>query len=117
MTTYTLPWPPSVNRVWMRSRKGGVYLSKRAAKFRTDVYADVLEQGRKHHKGKVSVCMSVQPPNDHRKHDLDNLAKATLDALTAAGVWSDDSQIDDLRIVRGECVKGGKMVVEIREIT
>jgi Holliday junction resolvase RusA-like endonuclease len=32
--------------------------------------------------------------------DLDNLAKSTLDALTDAGWWKDDSLICDLRLVK-----------------
>ena len=37
---------------------------------------------------------------DRRRRDLDNTLKATLDSLTHAGLWEDDSQIDSLKIVR-----------------
>lgn len=30
--------------------------------------------------------------------DADNLAKSVLDALTKAGVWGDDKQVDELRV-------------------
>ena len=60
---------------------------------------------------------------DRRKRDLDNLHKGILDGLTHAGVWKDDSQIDDLRIYRcraatGELVieKPGRVVVTIEAI-
>ena len=115
MPTYTLPWPPSVNGYW-RSFRGRPIISKRGREFRNDAIAAVLEQGKQRLAGRLSVVFVAHPP-DRRTRDLDNHLKAPQDALTAAGVWSDDSQIDDLRIVRGECVKGGKMVVEIREIT
>jgi crossover junction endodeoxyribonuclease RusA len=47
---------------------------------------------------------------------LDNVLKAANDALTHAGVWLDDEQIDELTVIRREKVKGGKMIVEINEI-
>ncbi|WP_317472009.1 RusA family crossover junction endodeoxyribonuclease, partial [Cronobacter sakazakii] len=31
----------------------------------------------------------------NRKRDLDNLPKAVFDALTSAGFWLDDGQVDD----------------------
>jgi crossover junction endodeoxyribonuclease RusA len=37
---------------------------------------------------------------DRRKRDLSNLIKAMEDAMTQAGVWGDDSQIDYLTIIR-----------------
>ena len=32
--------------------------------------------------------------------DNDNLAKSVLDALTKAGVWQDDKQVDELHVVK-----------------
>ncbi|NBW20709.1 MAG: RusA family crossover junction endodeoxyribonuclease [Caulobacteraceae bacterium] len=49
--------------------------------------------------GSVRVVIEAFPP-DRRKRDLDNILKSLLDALTHAGVWEDDSQIEDLRIYR-----------------
>ena len=40
----------------------------------------------------VAVLMVFSPP-DRRERDLDNLSKATFDALTKAGVWADDRQV------------------------
>lgn len=37
-------------------------------------------------------------------------------SLTHAGVWADDSLVDDLRLIRGEVRKPGCCVVEIRMI-
>jgi hypothetical protein len=60
----------------------------------------------------LSVRLLAYPP-DRRIRDLDNLPKGVLDALTHAGVWGDDSQIDDLRIVRGSVTPGGRMEISI----
>jgi crossover junction endodeoxyribonuclease RusA len=55
---------------------------------------------------------------DRRRRDLDNTLKATQDAMTHAGIWDDDSQIDDLRIVRkrdaaGRLQLGGMLVIRL----
>jgi len=62
------------------------------------------------------MTVTLHPP-DRRRRDLDNAMKALLDSLEHAGVYDDDSQIDDLRIVRGGIVPGGACVIEIREET
>jgi len=51
---------------------------------------------------------------DKRKRDLDNLLKGSLDSLTKAGVWEDDSLIQDLRIYWGDHI-GGYLKVYIEE--
>jgi crossover junction endodeoxyribonuclease RusA len=50
---------------------------------------------------------------DRRIADIDNRVKAALDALTHAGVYDDDSQIDELLVCRGEIVKGGRLGVMV----
>lgn len=55
-------------------------------------------------------------PRDKRKQDIDNRIKALWDALTDAGVFDDDEQIDVLIVQRGEIRKGGGCLVMIDEI-
>lgn len=52
-------------------------------------------------------------PRDKRKQDIDNRIKALWDALTDAGVFDDDEQIDVLIVERGEIKKGGGVLVFI----
>jgi crossover junction endodeoxyribonuclease RusA len=65
--------------------------------------------------GRVSVRIVAHPP-DNRRRDLDNLLKASLDGLVHGGALEDDSQIDDLRIVRGENKRHGELIVLIHPI-
>jgi crossover junction endodeoxyribonuclease RusA len=60
----------------------------------------------------LAVTLRVHAP-DRRARDLDNLPKALLDALTHAGLWEDDSLIDELHIFRCGPIKGGCVVVQV----
>ena len=47
-------------------------------------------------------------PADRRRWDIDNRIKSLQDALQVSGVYADDSQIDELRIVRHDVVIPGE---------
>jgi len=118
MDAYTieLPYPPSVNTYWRNIGRGRTIVSKNGRDYHVAVMTAVLVKGRpKTFGGRLAVEMVVYPP-DLRRRDLDNSAKALLDSLTKASVYEDDSQIDDLRILRGKVCKPGKVIVSIREI-
>ena len=53
---------------------------------------------------------------DKRRRDLDNILKAPLDALTHAGLLMDDEQFDEINIVRGQPVSGGRLEIRITEV-
>lgn len=102
----TLPWPPTVNLYWrhkVTGRLATVYISAEGKAYRKAVNDLVLEAAmvQRYLKavGPVRVVIEAFPP-DRRKRDLDNILKSLLDALTHAGVWEDDSQIEDLRIYK-----------------
>ena len=65
--------------------------------------------------GPIGLTLTFCPP-DRRRRDLDNMLKPMLDALTYVKVWSDDSQIDDLRIIRAPVVAGGRVTVRVEQI-
>ena len=111
-----LPWPPSVNAVYRRA-KHGVTLSDRARTYRYEVLEKVMRDRvpRERVTYRLAVMIHAHPPADSRKHDLDNIQKAVLDGLQHAGVYADDSQIDDLWTIRLAPVKGGSVSVFIRE--
>lgn len=117
MRTYKLPYPPSVNQYWrsvlIRGRRR-ILISASGRKYKTDVKAIVGDPGQPL-TGRLQVTIMATMP-DRRTRDIDNLAKSALDALTNAGVWLDDGQIDDLRIIRAGVEKPGYVVVTITEI-
>lgn len=110
-----LPWPPTINNYYKYARTGARYLDKSVRVFREGVLDSVREQlpGTTLY-DQLFMEVYLYPP-DNRKRDLDNYMKGLLDALTEAGMWGDDAQIDQLHIFRGEVVKGGSVRVEISE--
>lgn len=118
MLLIDLPWPPSMNHYWRNVPGRGTLISAEGRQYRQDVQVQVLiQRAAKKLSGRLEVAITAFPP-DKRRRDLDNLLKSCLDALTHAGVWLDDQQIDDLRIVRGNTgdKPGGRVAVQITEI-
>lgn len=122
MIELTLPLPPSINSYWRSTatKRGPlgitVYISEKGQKFRANVIATVLQaRANKKLTCRLQVDLVIHPA-DKRVQDIDNRIKATLDALTHAGVYADDSQIDRLIVCRGEIIKGGQCRVLISEL-
>ena len=114
----TLPFPPSLNRMWRAVPRRGVLLSKVGRIYRERAVLAALAVG---HLGfddaRVAVRLDVFPP-DRRKRDIDNIPKAILDALTHAELWRDDEQVDALLVVRREIVRpGGRVVATVARST
>lgn len=122
-TTITLPFPPTVNTYYRHvviGKAPRTLISEPGRRYREAVKARVAESRFDPLQGLLSVSVEVWVP-DRRKRDVDNLSKALLDSLTHAGVWSDDSQVDDLRIYRardglGQLLIGGMVKVHITEV-
>ena len=112
-----LPFPPSVNRYWRHVGMGGgvrVLLSREGRRYKEAVRARVGTG--EPLTGRLAVDVRLYPP-DRLRRDIDNFGgKALLDALTEAGVWQDDSQLDELRIRRCAVCPGGRCVVDIRRL-
>lgn len=97
MIRLSIPFPPSTNRIW-RNVGTRVLLSREGRAYRQRVAEAVMIAcvqgfGRK----KLALVIDASMP-DARRRDLDNLLKAAQDAMQAARLYDDDSQIVDLRI-------------------
>lgn len=114
-----LPWAPSTNTIWRSLRAGPmagrVLLSREGrAFFAAAERAVLVQRAGRSIAGRAEVDIELHAPT-RAQLDIDNRAKAVLDALTKGGLWADDSQVDVLTIRRGCVLKGGAVMVRARE--
>ena len=118
MIEIELPFPPSLNAYYRHPSKGPLagrhLISAKGREYRSEVIRRIAPLNYSV-RGRLAVVITCHAP-DKRRRDLDNLTTGLLDAMTHAGLWADDEQIDDLRIVRGSRMTGGKVVVLIRQL-
>lgn len=101
----TIPFPPTLNH--NIGRRGGRYFQSGEYKsFLTQVgwiwLKAVPRDWSKESRYSVVVELIY---NTRRRYDVDNRVKPILDALTHAGTWNDDAQVDEILVVRGEVDK------------
>lgn len=111
----TLPLAPTINTYYGASGTRR-YIKPAGMAFRQEVAFKVRLERLPKLTGRLWVSMRVCP-RDKRQQDIDNRVKATLDALMHAGLFEDDSQVDELEVKRGPIVSGGRLEVMIGEIT
>lgn len=122
-----LPWPPSANAMYRRSKSNTVRLAPPVKAFRQQVEF-IIERLKKtlktfnkpmpDPKSLFSVLVVAYPPNNRRR-DIDNLLKVALDSITYAGIWEDDSQVVYIQITKARPSKlmpDGLFSVVLREV-
>jgi crossover junction endodeoxyribonuclease RusA len=119
-TQLTLPWPPTVNTYFrpVKIRGGGYMMARtpRARKYCDDAGGAIAQQ-----LGRAPLAPYIRPVRvdielrapDRRIRDLDNHIKGLFDALTKAGVWRDDSLVEEFTCRRGQQASGGAAVLLI----
>ena len=109
----TMPSPPTTNTIWRRG-KGKTYLSDKARNYRGAgrlAYAQALGTLKvAFPDGEVAVTLRWFRPA--KRGDLDNVAKATLDALRGVA-YTDDKQITELHLFRYDDAKNARMEVTL----
>ncbi len=115
MLQFELPFPPSVNHYW-RMWRGRIVISPEGRAYRERVTGILRSAGVQPMSGSLAVSIEAYPP-DRRRRDLDNLQKSLLDSLQHGGAFHDDAQIVWLLIEKAQVVRGGRVVVRIKERT
>lgn len=116
--TLTLPLSPSANNLYSTVGRRRV-LSKAGREYHAAVAAVVLESlpvSVRFGKARLRLTMTVYPAS-RRRFDLDGKIKAAQDALGKTGLFDDDEQIDELRVIRGDVRPPGSCVVLLEAIT
>lgn len=101
LKVYLNPVPASRPRV----TRWGTYYAKRYKEW-MQAAAELIPESPVKQEGNLAVFVScvVQKPKTTKRAnpngDIDNYAKAVLDAVTKAGYWNDDDQIVELTIIK-----------------
>lgn len=90
-----LPFPPSVNAIWRKSKTGKMYLTAKGAAWKEAAAWSVKASMSQPIVGPFHFHMEVGRP-DRRQRDLDNLFKCVLDAVEDAGAIRNDADAQSL---------------------
>lgn len=112
-----LPFPPSINSIYIPIGRGRQILSKKAVEYHQLFEKLLNEQG---HPGKSSGFLEARVwicPPDRRARDCDNILKILFDAMQKCGIYENDSQIKRVDLVMDYWpFPDGAVVVKLDEI-
>ena len=111
-----LPFPPTINDYYVKTKRG-LFISVKGRAFRTHTAEAIHQQIPGTLIETPMLVEIVLFPPDKRRRDIDNYNKALLDAVTHAGLWEDDSLIDQLFIYRGSSTPSKKAGMVYMRIT
>jgi crossover junction endodeoxyribonuclease RusA len=111
----SLPIAPVLLNHYYRHVGHRTLISAAGKRYRKDIATIIAASGALPMPGRLAVTIEVHPASS-RSFDVDGVPKGLLDACTHAGLWPDDSLIDDLHVVRRGVVPGGRIVMTVRTI-
>lgn len=100
-TIISLPFPPSVNNLFVNLPGRGRVKTQRYRTWRNAAGWDIRAAKPEKFSGPIEVSVTYARP-DNRRRDLDNFFKAVADALVEFEVIEDDSQIQKITLAWGE---------------
>ena len=105
---FEIPFPPTVNHMYYQIGARKVRTKEYRAFIEGVGWAWKINRPRNWSKdGRFGMVLELTYANK-RRNDGDNRVKPTQDALTACGVWNDDSQVDAALPERMELSADGK---------
>jgi len=88
--------PPSLWRCYGVNRQGGIFLTKTGRNWKREAMFALLQAPHDRPlRGRIAIRVQFFA-HSRGRWDIDNRFKVLFDAMTEAGVWSDDSQVDRL---------------------
>lgn len=109
MTVLVLPFPPSLNNMFINVRRGRIR-SQKYDSWIQEAGTEIMRQRPSKVVGPVSISYEFQEGQDRRKRDLGNLEKASTDLLVSHGII----EADDGSIVREIALKWSREVNGVR---
>lgn len=118
MTTITLPYPPSANRMWRNVPGKGTLKSAPYRAWISRALGEIMVQRAKPVHGRYRLTIIAVRP-DNRARDVDNLAKPIGDILATAGIVKNDSLAQSVFLGWSleSPVKDGSIIVSIEPFT
>ena len=95
-----IPFPPSSNHIW-RGAGRTVYATREYKDFKDRVATIWRSVVPSDWNASCEYAVTIELyQGSRRRYDVDNRIKPTLDALTSAGAWIDDSQVQSVTAVK-----------------
>lgn len=113
MINLTLPYPPSANRYWRKTKTGRVYVSPEAESYKNEVFFRTVKKRLHPFNGNVVLSMTFYRPQ--KSGDLSNRIKVLEDALQGIA-YNDDKQVVELHAYRNDDKHDPRVEVTITEI-
>src|SRR4051812_32222866 len=114
MTTLTLPYPPSANRLWRNVPGKGTLKSAAYRAWISKATGEIMIQRGKPVRGAYRLTIVAVRP-DLRARDIDNLAKPVGDLMASAGIVQNDSMAQSVFVGWSleAPVKDGSIIVSV----